>query len=53
MTKNKSVKLDEIESFKNEITKLKFHNACLLYLFGDLRDKKKLKHPTMQEVCAV
>lgn len=43
----------ELNTLKSEIAKLKFHNSCLLYLIGELRDSKKLKSPTMQEVCVL
>lgn len=43
----------ELDTLKSEIAKLKFHNSCLLYLIGELRDAKKLKSPTMQEVCVL
>lgn len=42
-----------IDELNTQINKLKFHNACLLYLLGELRDNKKLKFPTMQEVCVL
>lgn len=42
-----------IDELNTEITKLKFHNSCLLYLIGELRNNQKLKSPTMQEVCVL
>lgn len=42
-----------INTLNSDIAKLKFHNSCLLYLIGELRDDKKTKFPTMQEVCVL
>lgn len=44
---------NKLTQLQDEVAKLKFHNSCLLYLIGELRDTKKLKFPTMQEVCVL
>lgn len=44
---------NKLTQLQDEVAKLKFHNSCLLYLIGELRDTKKLKSPTMQEVCVL
>lgn len=43
----------DINTLKSELEKIKFHNSCLLYLIGELRDNRKSKFPTMQEVCVL
>lgn len=43
----------ELNQLQDEIAKLKFHNSCLLYLIDELRHNKKLKTPTMQDVCVL
>lgn len=42
-----------IDFLKSELQKVKFHNACLLNMLGNVIDGQKLKSPTMQEVCVL
>lgn len=48
---NKKMAKSKLAQLQNELDKIKFHNSCLLYLIGELKDNKKLKSPTMQEEC--